>query len=371
MDDESVSPENQRENMTIKQLIELNVPAFNQEQLAQFSEESLHSQEVVGFDPVDTVEILKQSEGKRVLSADFGGDKGKIQLFEVIDGALQPVEGYADYIQGDDGKGYLDTIKKATKYAEEQGIPMGLSWGGPLEGTKMVFHPKAKTLMTELEEQYGGDFGNISPSLKTIFNDGPAGLVAGSVHAQREYGATDTIFVINGGGLGVGILKDGKIFATEAGHVRGVNALNTYSQTTACGVFGAEYTCMEILGSNKKGIEAQWTSITGADISAKEIEDEYKKGDSLALELYDHSASVIAHTIQGVARTFKIDLNDTKTAIICDGSAFKFPGYSERVSQIIESNIGKTPQTILTKDRVDPKSNIFMEGVAIVALTAK
>lgn len=284
-----------------------------------------------------------------VLAADFGGDKGAVKLFKITAGKPVVAEGYSDDIQDDGGKGYLGTIERAAAYAQSQNIPFGISWGAPLEGTRPQYHPKAE----------------ISSAIVSVINDGPAGTLSGAVEAYRQHGSQDVIFVINSGGIGGSAVVNGELYACEPGHVEGIAALNTYAQTKPCNIFGATYVCMERLGANKAGIEAQWQAKTGAYMRARDIEDKYKAGDRLASDLYENSARVVAHLIVGMANAFTLDLTDPKTVVVAHGGALKFPYYGERIQQIIGKYLGAEPQFIMAKDYVGPESNACLEGAAI------
>ncbi len=352
----------------VEPLTERPIPALESEQLNYFTPESMHVEESGSFDPAAAAKKLEEKERSFVLGADFGGDKGTSLLFKIVNGKLIPVNGYDDRVQGNDGKGYTASLKRTAHYAEEHDIPMGISWGGPLNGTKLLFHPKAKLFMQEMNEQFDGDLCSISPNIKVVINDGPAGLMSGAVEAYGQFKAKTVLFIINGGGIGLAVLKDGVMYATEAGHIQGIDALNTYGQTAACGVYESEYVCLERLGANKAGIEAQWEAATGSYMRAKDIEDRYKEGDTFAGDLYDHSALVIAHILQGTALSLDIDLTSSETAIVAHGGAFKFPDYGNRVIQILEKANDGTIQFIMTKDYSHQESNACLDGAALAAL---
>jgi ROK family len=355
---------------THKPLTEQPIPRLVKSQLDLFTENSIHSEELLVFDVDAASKQLINKEGVRVLAADFGGDKGVVRLFEVNDGSPQIIEGYSDDIQGNDGFGYTDTIERAAAFAEEQGISFGISWGGPLVGSRLEYHPKARIFMAEMEEKYGSDIKKVSPSITACVNDGPAGLIQGAVEAYRRYGSNTALFPINGGGLGIAALVGGKVYSTESGHIEGIADLNTYGQTTACGVFNATYTCLEQLGANKAGIESQWQNKTGEYMRARDIEDRYKEGDAFAAELYDHSAWVVSHMIAGTAKVYNIDLTSPQATIIGHGGAFKFPGYAERIQQILSEHAAGPVQFIATKDYTPQNSNACLDGAAIAALTS-
>ncbi|CAN5633590.1 hypothetical protein BH23PAT1_BH23PAT1_2810 [soil metagenome] len=349
-------------------LIEREVPILAGEQLAKFTEKSIHAEELMDLDPVKSLEKLLSLEGHKVIGADFGGDKGVTRLFTVSQGRLVISDEYEDYIQSSKGDGYLESLERTARFATEHAIPVGISWGAPLDGTKPHYHPKVANFLSGLSEKYSGDFRNLVPTLGACINDGPAGLISGAVEANRSHRATSVLFAINGGGLGIALLAKNKIYSTEAGHIESVVGLNSYDQQTPCGVFGAEYVCIETLGANKAGIEAQWKQITGEYLRAKDIEDRYKNGNELAGELYDHSAWVVAHLIEGSARAFDIDLSSDTTLIVGHGGAFKFPYYGERIQQILNKAKNAPVKLVMVKDYGDKNYNACVDGAALAAL---
>ncbi len=355
---------------TIQELTDLPIPTLNQEQLLEFTPDSIHSEFAANFDVKQASTTLDRLEGHHVLGADFGGDKGVSQLFQVQQGKLVPVEGYRDEVQGDDGAGYVASIKKTAAYAEQHNLPIGISWGGPMEGSRLLYHPKANTFIKELTDEFTGDLKNISPTITSAINDAPAGLIAGAVEAYHQFKAESVVFIINGGGIGCSYLKDKKIYATEAGHVRGIDAFNIYNQTDECGVFDQKFVCVERLGANKAGVEAQWKLLQGERLSARVIEDKYKEGNALAGELYEHSVLIVAHTVQGLANAVSVDLTDPRSAVVCHGGGFKFPQYGARVKQLLDSYNNDAIQLIMTNDFSDPRSNACLDGAAIAALVA-
>jgi hypothetical protein len=347
-------------------LTDREIPKLVPEQLVKFDAANIHVEPVMPFEPAAAAVQIQAIEGQQILAGDFGGDKGIVRLFKIIDGRPIVEEGYASDTQGDNGTGYLATMEQAAAYAVARGIPFGISWGGPMIGTKPQFHPKATSFLKELDEQHGGDIAAISPSIICI-NDGPAGAISGGFEAFRQYQSSNLLFVINGGGVNTSVIKDGQLYSNESGHVEALAALNSYHQTTACGVFGATYTCVERVGANKAGIEAQWQDKTGEYMRARDIEDQYKVGDTFAGDLYEHSAWVVAHLILGSAYGQGLDLTDPSTAIVAHGGGFKFPHYGERVAQILGAHLGSTPRLLMTKDYVLDGSNACLDGAAIAA----
>lgn len=311
---------------------------------------------------------MNRHRGKLVIGADFGGDKGIAKLLSVDGAAMVVNPEFDQYVQGSEGAGYLECLEQVAEYATEGGTPVGISWGSPLSGSRPIEHPKIKVFSEELKRHYDGDLSKLFSTLRACINDGPAGLISAAISANSVAPVDTVILPINGGGLGLAVLHDGKVYATEAGHVEGVSALNDYGQTKPCGVYGQDFVCIETLGANKAGIEQQWKT-KRPEMRAIHIEKEYvENGDEFALELYDHSAIIVAHMIIGVASVLNIDLGSKKTAVMGHGGGFKFPGYSARIGQILESHLGCTVRNDVTHNFGDRNSNACIDGAAIAAL---
>jgi predicted NBD/HSP70 family sugar kinase len=334
------------------------VPDLIQSQLAE---------QIADFNPEEAFTRLKSKEGQRVIGADFGGDKGLTQLYVIKNGRLTIDDSYKDYVQSTHGDGYLESLEKTAAFATTQNIPVGISWGAPLDGTKPLYHPKADHFLKELKAKYDNDFKNIVPTLTACQNDGPAGLISGIIEVGSNKNIDSVLFPINGGGLGMAALVRNGIYATEAGHVEAEHALNTYGQEVECGVYGATYICLEKLGANKSGIEAQWEA-RHEFMRARDIEDRFKEGNVFAGDLYDHSAWIVAHIIVGTAQALNINLVSDTTAIVGHGGAFKFPNYGERIQQIIEKYTGKTPLLIMTQNYGTKDTNACLDGAALASV---
>lgn len=353
---------------TVAPITEREVPSLDQTQLQKFTFKSIHAEEVMPFNAHRALDILASKEGAQVIGADFGGDKGVAQLYVVKDGRLQVDDSYKNYTQGTGGEGYLALLEDANAYASAHGLKIGISWGGPLVSSEPEYHPKFKIFHEELAAKYPGGINEAVPALATCINDGTAGLISGAIEATKVFDIDNVLFPINGGGLGMAVLTDSTAYSTEAGHVEAVSALNTYSQSKPCGVFGAQYLCIETLGANKAGIEVQWEAQMGEHLRARDIETKYKEGDEFAGDLYDHSAWVVAHMIAGTARAFDMDLTGPKTAVVGHGGGFKFPYYGARIKQIIESEFGGNLNFIATNEYGDTQTNACLDGAALGAL---
>lgn len=341
------------------------IPDLLPDQLSKFTTESIHAESVSAFDPQRAIASLESREGERFIGADFGGDKGLTKLFKVHNGSLLIDDSYSDYVQSTHGDGYLESLEKTADFARKHDIPVGISWGAPLDGTRPLYHPKIDHFIQDLSQKYSGDFKNIMSELKACVNDGIAGLVSGIVEASQNKRIESVLFAINGGGLGMAALAHGKLYSTEAGHVEAVEALGA-NQGRPCGVYGETYQCLEQIGGNKSGIEAQWEKRNGY-LRAIDIEGKFKSGDIFSGELYDQSAFVVAHMIMGTALALGVDISQDSTAVVCHGGGFKFPDYSERVQQILAKYIGTNPMLINTHDYGLKETNACLDGAALIA----
>lgn len=342
-------------------------PNILKEQLALFTREAMHTIEVGRFDPAKTNQALTEKTGQRLVAVDMGGDKIVANLFEVRDGKLQKLPELDLMLKSHHGEGYLEVLEQAATYATEQSIPVGVSYAGIMEGSKPVDGPNVTAFREELAERYNGDFAQLFPTLAGAQNDAIAGLIAGSTEAYRQNPhIQNVIYVINGSGIGGAVLKEGAIFTAEGGHIRVIDSLNVFHQQKKCGVFSTEYTCVEAVAGNKAGVEDQWYQRTGEKLSGREIEDRYKAGDQFAGELYDNSAIVLSHMIEGVASAFSIDLAKDSAAIVGHGGAFRFPGYGDRIVQVLAQHLGTKPTLILAKDFSE---NSCLDGAALAALS--
>lgn len=342
------------------------VPDLFESQLAKFSLQSIHAEQVTDFNPASANEILHAREGSKVIGADFGGDKGLTQLYVIRNGQLELDGSYKDYVQSTNGDGYIASLEKTAAFAQQHNIPVGISWGAPVDGTRPLYHPKVDHFLKELQERYDNDFKNIVPTLAACLNDGPAGLISGIIEVNKNRKVDSVLFAVNGGGLGLAALVHKGIYATEAGHVEAIPELNSYGQDTPCGVYGAAYVCLEKIGANKSGIEVQWEARNGY-MRARDIEDRFKEGNVFAGELYDHSALVVAHMIVGSALALDVDLTDDDTAVVAHGGAFKFPNYGERVQQIIGKHTGSNPHVLMTQNYGFKDTNACLDGAALAA----
>jgi len=342
------------------------VPKLVPEQVERFTVEALRAKPVRSFDPQATLHQLRTGAGKAVVAVDIGGDKLIAWSYDVRGGLLlQSAE--VVIRRGDAGSAYLDGLEKVAELARRKMLPVGISFAGPTDGTKLLAGPNLPVFAAELHDCYGGDFAGLFPTV-AVANDAEAGIMAGALEAAKRCPETrNVIYVINGSGIGGAVLTDNKIFAAEPGHIEVEKSLNRFGQRKPCGMLGATYVCIEAVAASKAGIEDIWLQRRGKRLSGKEIAASYLSGDGLALDLYDNSTLVTAHAIKGIARAFNLPKDFAGTVVVGHGGIFEVPGYRERVCSILEKDLSSVPRVIFTKDF---SNNTCLDGAAIAAATS-
>lgn len=290
------------------------IPELLPEQIQRFTLRTLGARPARSFDPRAALCALHVGGPRIVIAVDIGGDKVTTASYEVHDGQLvQRAEVLIR--QGDDGSGYLAVLEDLAEQARREGLTVGISFAGSTNGTMLVAGPNVPALVTEFQEQYGGDFANLFPSV-VVANDAEAGIMVGALEATKRYPDTrHVIYVINGSGLGGAVLRDGTIFATEPGHIEVEPRLNPFRQRKPCGMLSATHVCLEAVAASKAGIEDIWLQQRGEQRNGKEITAAYLAHDSMALDLYDSSALVTAHVVKGIVTAFDLPANLEGTVV--------------------------------------------------------
>jgi predicted NBD/HSP70 family sugar kinase len=342
------------------------VPDLVPEQVERFTVEALQAKPVRSFDPQTTLHQLESGGEKTVVAVDIGGDKLIAWSYDVRSGLLLQLAEVA-VRRGDGGSGYLDGLEEVADLARRKILPVGISFAGPLDGTRLVAGPNLPVFVKELHDRHGGDFAGLFLAV-AVANDAEAGIMAGALEAARLYPETrNVIYVINGSGLGGAVLTCNRIYAAEPGHIQVEPRLNPFDQTKPCGMLGATYVCVEAVAASKAGVEDIWRQRQRQRLSGKEIAARYLAGDDMALELYDNSALVTAHAIKGIAKAFELPENFDGTVVVGHGGIFEVPGYSERVCSILRKDLSVAPRMLFTKDF---SSNACLDGAAIAAATS-
>lgn len=337
-----------------------------------FSSDSLHLSEIGLFDP--SLGSLADKIGQRVISIDIGGDK-IVAADKVVgnDGRLHTVTKLQSGSR-EHGKDYLAVMETlADKSHSGEGTIVGISFAGPTSGTKPIEGVNVNQLMTELQHNYAGDFIGASlrkdvlfgENLAALTNDAVAGLYAGAAEAVHQYPEVENvIYLINGSGIGGAILKNGKIYAAEPGHVQVEDVLNPYGIQEGCGILGQNFTCIERVAGGKAGIEAAWKAQTGQSLSGREIAEQAHAGNSLALSLYNNAAMVTAAVIEGISRAMDITLMNGKTAIVFHGGVFNVELYKNQIEEILTTDGSRSP-ILFTADFSE---NACLDGAALAAI---
>jgi predicted NBD/HSP70 family sugar kinase len=345
-------------------LAERQVPALVCQQIERFTLESLQAKPVRTFDAAAALHTLRRGSQTNAIAVDIGGDKLVWSSFEARDGLLlQPEIGSVS--QGDGGSGYLQVLEHVADIARRKMFPVGISLAGPTDGSRLLASPNLPVFLADLHAKYGGDFSRIFPAVQ-LANDAEAGIIAGALEAVKRYPMLrNVLYIINGSGLGGAVLNDNVIYAAEPGHVEVDVQLNPFKQRKVCGMFGASHVCVEVVAASKAGIEDIWFQQKGHRISGKEIAIRYLNGDHTAIELYDYSAVILAHVINGIARAFGLSNNFERTVVVGHGGIFEVPGYRERLRSILAASLPITPRMLFTRDF---STNACLEGAAIAAL---
>lgn len=344
-------------------LRDLPIPDLLPEQLKRFTITSLRARLVRQFDARASLGGLRASDGEMVIGVDIGGDKLSASYFVVRGGAVERTRDVLS-CQGDGGSGYLAALAELRERACREALTVGISFAGPVDGTRLVAAPNLPDFLAELGEGYGGDFARLFPAV-TVANDAVAGLMAGAVEAARRYpDSRDVIYVINGSGLGGAVLTRNSIYAAEPGHVRVAGQLNPFGQRKECGLDGASFPCVEAVAASKAGVEDIWQQRTLRRLPGQEISARYQAGDRLASELYDSSARIMAHVILGMATAFGLTADPGRLVVVGHGGIFHVPGYGDRIVDILGHALAAAPRFLFTREF---SPNTCLAGAAVAA----
>lgn len=358
------------------------IPDLICEQVAKFSRKSLMARRTRRFNPQSVLDTPTGETRKSVIAIDIGGDKLIAARYERRNGMLERGFEYPVVKRDDGGSRYVDMLEYLAKEADANELPVGISFAGPTDGTKLVAAPNLPALFKDLHDRYDRDFANLFGSV-AVTNDAEAGIMAASVEAIKHDRTTEhVIYIINGSGIGGAVLTKDRIYACEPGHVEVHPRLNRFKhpeqaqhvnhhvshfeQRKACGMLRAAHVCMEVVAASKAGVEDIWFQLRHEQRSGREIAHQYLSGDRLALILYDNSALVTAHAIKGLAYAFK--LHPDRTAVVGHGGIFNVPGYGERVRSILAKDNSQPGCLLFTKDF---STNACLDGAALAAMMRK
>ena len=341
----------------------LPAPPLSDAQIARFTRASLRATRARDFDPKATLQTLTAVDEVRVMAVDVGGDKLIASRYTVGHGTLRR-SGKAWIKERTAGAGYVGVLEQVAEAARAEGLPVGVSYAGPVDGTRVLAGMNVPVFLHDLQARYGGDLAAVYPRI-TLANDAEAGAVASSVEAVRRHSdAENVIYLINGSGIGGAVLEGNVLSATEAGHVEVEDSLNPFHQRTPCQMFGAGYVCVERVGASKAGIEDMWGQQRGGDATGREIAAAYLAGDDFARYLYQTSAILTAHIVKGMAAAFDLLPAWDSTVVVGHGGTFHVPGFSESVCSILEREVSRPTRMLFTKDF---SQNTCLDGAAIAA----
>jgi predicted NBD/HSP70 family sugar kinase len=336
------------------------------EQLQRFTKDSLRARPVRPFDVEQVLDMLRLRDGMTVAAVDIGGDKITTADFTVRKGRVES-SGHTLVAQGDNGIGYLEALRAVSDSASRRGVPVGISFAGPIMGTRVEAAPNLATFAREFRASYDSDFANLFWKVE-LANDAEAGIMTAALEATRRYqDSCDVVYVINGSGLGGAVLTGGTIYAAEPGHIEvaaQLNDLDGFSQHKQCGLDGATHVCIEAVGASKAGVEDIWRQITGQKLTGRQISTLLLGGDELARDVYYSSARITAHAIKGMGTAFDLFRGGNRPVVIGHGGIFQVPGYGALVCEILGRDLGAAPRVLFTKDFSD---NACLDGAATAA----
>lgn len=346
-------------------LTQLPVPEMSPVQLQQFNLESLLARPSGNIDPLKAAIKLKYSQDQEILTIDIGGTALKGLITIVKAGGVIEIDESQQIIFGKigDGGNYLEALLKiAETYSNLQ---VAVCSAGVVENNTLITCPNAPALVEPLKR--AGNFSGIFKRLVPLMNDAEAVVVAATVGvAMRDQRARPTIGYIKSGGIGgASIDALGNRTSLEPGHIVVANpTLNPNNVNTPCNLFPDwNHVCLERIAASGAGIEPQWKKITGETLSGKEIAEKMYGGDFLALQLYNTSALISAHIIEGIRTSLNFPVEDT--VVVLSGGAFKTYGMVDRIRQILTKH-GEPLELIRVAEL--GFSNANMAGLAISAL---
>lgn len=276
-------------------LAEYPVTPLLEEQVDQYTPDIIK-----GIEPFDVIEIrdaLREYNGKQVWGVDQGASSLKAVLYTADSGFLYPSPGEVLQVPSNGtGEEFLAFYQNIGAVARHQGIPVGISTAGNVQGTRLLEVPSVDYFKAAfIQSSLHGDFANIIPTLGAVNNDAQAALNFSLLHATR-----------------IGLLPEdanGRVVKMEPGHVRLVDPRRHPDQTTPdlpCGFEGNQYVCIENSVGGITAISKRWKYITGEEIGADKVAGRYWNGTPQEREwagaIYLASASGFAEGIAGMGK---------------------------------------------------------------------
>src|SRR3989344_2217313 len=333
---------------------------LEREQLNLFTQETMRAKPFMRFD----TRLLRERLGNgshRVIAIDIGGSKITSATFAIN----QNSSTYSDEVtrQSRNGEGYLNFLQEVGQKSDKQSMPVGISIGAVIEGTRLIHTSHMPNLFRDLA-QFDGDFSRVIPRLKKVVNDSVAGTIGSLMEAQRRYPDTkQIIYLTNGSGLGAAVLTEDMIWSMEPGHIETLPELNPYGAKTTCVFTNTETSCLHAVTSGI-GIENIYLQQTQEKVDGEELARRLSSGDKLVEKLYENSAMLTAITIKGIASAFDMFANPSETTIVCHGGTFNVDKFRDLVVQFLKAGLRFEPRVHFTKDFKNP----CLEGAALAAI---
>lgn len=248
---------------------------------------------------------------KYAFGVDIGGTTCKIGFFETSGSLLDKEEIRTN--TKNQGAGILPDVAQAieNKLAQEgickedvQGIGVGVP--GPVTSGGVV--KRCINLgwgMVNVEDELGGLTG-----LKIKAGNDANVAALGEMWQGRAKGCRDVIMVTLGTGVGGGIIVDGKIvsgFHGAGGEIGHITVNKDEIEACNCGQYGclsqyASATGIVRMAKRKLAKVSEQTGLRGyPDLTAKDVFDEAKRGDEIALGLVDEVCEILGAALSNMA----------------------------------------------------------------------
>ena len=242
-----------------------------------------------------------------VVGIDVGGQTSKIGVVDTRGEVLAQTVIRSD-TYGDDADAFIAALAQAVqkciagagKEGQIRGIGVGAPNGNYYTG-EVAFAPNlawAAKQAVKFSEKLSSALGGIPVSLTNDANAAAMGEMAyGAARGMKNF-----IMITLGTGVGSGIVIDGKMvyghdgFAGELGHV---NVIRNNGRTCGCGRQGCLEAYCSAIGVARTARE--WLEATSEEsllrdvdnITSKDVYDAAKKGDALALRIFDYTGTLL------------------------------------------------------------------------------
>ncbi|OGK18722.1 hypothetical protein A3G67_04005 [Candidatus Roizmanbacteria bacterium RIFCSPLOWO2_12_FULL_40_12] len=351
----------------------MEIPPLSQELLVEFTSESLILSASSRFDPKKVLRHL-QGVDRVYMGIDMGGDKITARKVRIRQGEFLQEDD--DLVQkSQNGEGYLDFLHQVAEISNNERLPVGLSFAGPMEEGKPQHAANMMAMFRELQTEYSGHLERVLPRLVSVKNDATACLISSSVALCREGRDFENfLLIILGGGLGAAVLQDDKIIGTEAGHLKVPDDLNPFQVREICETTkelqSKSHTCLELVAGGVAGLEKTASKVYGKRVTGIELAKMAAQGDETAKRLYMNAAGIVGHVILGLGNLFSLPLGERDhTAVVFHGGVQKAFGFPEWEADAIRKYLGRDLDNVFQTTSI-VSSNACLEGAAVAACLA-